>query len=152
MARKTVQRNGSPLYWSAETWALISLRLFLSLRFLLAALGKFSQEGSYSFSHYYNGFVPWITNEFAQKTNLPGFLVTPYAYLLGYVEFILGAALFLGIKTKYALALIALLLVSLAYGQMLLGEGGAISEIGIHLLITVAALYFVRHNKFEALR
>lgn len=152
MPRKTAPRNGSPLYWSAETWAFIALRLFLGLRFLTAGLGKFNNEGAYGFGNYYEGFIPWITNTFAEKTNLPGFLVTPYAYLIGYLEIVLGLLLLAGVKTKYALALIALTYVSLAYGQMLLGGGDAITQIGIHLMMTIAALYFLRHNKFEALR
>ncbi|EDY82354.1 DoxX subfamily, putative [Verrucomicrobiia bacterium DG1235] len=152
MARKTAQRNGSPLYWSAESWAFISLRLFLGLRFLLAGLGKFkNQDGDYSFESYYNGVVPWMISAF-EKTDIPGFLVSIYAYCIGYVEIILGLLLLLGVKTKYVLALIALTFVSLAYGQMVLGDGGKVNEIGFYLLFTTAALYFVRHNKFESLR
>ncbi|MDQ8201612.1 DoxX family membrane protein [Pelagicoccus sp. SDUM812003] len=152
MSRKSPTRNGSPLYWSAESWAIISLRLFLSLRFILAGLGKFKGEEGYSFENYYQGVIPWMTSTFAEKTNLPGFLVVPYAYTIGYVEIILGVLLLLGIKTKYVLALFALTFVSLAYGQMLLGDGKSVSDLAIHLMITAAALYLVRHNKLEALR
>ncbi|MBD5781589.1 DoxX family membrane protein [Pelagicoccus sp. NFK12] len=155
MPRKNAQRSGSPLYWSAESWAFISFRLFLSLLMLTAGLGKFkNQEGDYSFSAYYNGVVNWIVSTF-EKTDLPGFLVSLYAYSIGYLEILLGLLLLLGVKTKWVLALIALTLVSLAYGQMLLGtqeSGTAVSQISIYLLVTAAALYFVRHNKFESLR
>ena len=152
MSRKPTARSGSPIYWSAESWAFISLRLFLSLRFILAGLGKFQGEEGYSFSNYYHGVIPWMTSTFAEKTNLPSFLVTPYAYTIGYVEILLGILLLLGIKTKYVLALFALVFVSLAYGQMLLGDNDSVTSIAIHLMVTTAALYFVRHNKLEALR
>ena len=153
MPRKNPQRNGSPLYWSAESWAIITLRLFLGLRILTAGLGKFKGgDKSYSFSNYYENVVPWLTSTFAEKTNLWGFLVTPYAYLIAYVEIVLGLLLLAGVKTKYALALTGLTIVSLAYGQMLLGDGAKVSEIGMLLMINAAALYFVRHNKLEALR
>lgn len=152
MPRNNTQRSGSPLYWSAESWAIVTLRLFLGLRFLLAGLSKFKGAEGYGFGNYYDGFVPWITGTFAEKTNLWGFLVSPYAYTIAYVEIILGVLLLLGVKTKYVLALFGLTLVSLAFGQMLLGNGTTINEIGILLLMNAAALYFVRHNKFESLR
>ncbi|MDQ8180977.1 DoxX family membrane protein [Pelagicoccus sp. SDUM812005] len=155
MPRKNAQRSGSPLYWSAESWAFISFRLFLGLLMLTAGLGKFkNQDGAYSFDAYYGGVVTWIVSAF-EKTALPGFLVSLYAYSIGYVEILLGALLLLGVKTKWALALIALTLVSLAFGQMLLGtqeSGATVNQIAIYLLVTAAALYFVRHNKFESLR
>ena len=148
--RKTNTRSSSPLYWSAESWAIITLRLFLSLRFIVAGIGKFKGEEGFAFSNYYHGTVPWLMNTFDGV--LPRFLVAPYAYMIAYIEVVLGIALLLGVKTKYALALTALTYVSLAFGQMLLSEHGTVTNIGIHLIITAAALYFVRHNKLEALR
>lgn len=154
MPRKSPQRNGSPLYWSAESWAFISLRLFLGLRFLLAGLGKFKNEnGDYSFAAYYgeNGTVAKISDLF-QKTDIPGFLVSAYAHSIAHVQIILGFLLLAGVKTKWVLALYALTIVSLAYGQMILGNNATVNEIGIYLILTSAALYFVRHNKLESLR
>ncbi len=123
---------------------------------LIAGLGKFRSGlgGDYSFSTYYNGFATWIITTFEQS-DIPGFLVSIYAYSIGYVEIILGLLLLAGVKTKWVLALIALTLVSLAFGQLILGTAEArvsISQISIYLLVTAAALYFVRHNKFESLR
>jgi len=60
--------------------------------------------------------------------------------------------LLLGIRTKHMLALTALTWVSLAFGMMLLGNSSVVNGIGTHLLLTAAALYFVRHNKLELLR
>lgn len=156
MPRKNTQRSGSPLYWSAESWAFISFRLFLGLLMLVGGLGKFRSElgGDYSFASYYDGFANWIISTFAQS-DIPGFLISLYAYSIGYIEIILGLLLLAGVKTKWVLALIALTLVSLAFGQMLLGTAQArvtVSQISLYLLVTAAALYFVRHNKFESLR
>jgi len=148
--RKTNTRSSSPLYWSAESWAIITLRLFLSLRFIVAGLGKFNGEEGFSFSNYYNGTVPWLMNTFDGV--LPSFLLAPYAYSIAYIEVLLGLALFLGVKTKYALALTSLTYVSLAFGQMLIGGNDKITGIALHLIMTSAALYFVRHNKLEAMR
>jgi len=153
MARKNQQRNASPLYWSAETWAFMAFRLFLSLRFLTAGLGKFkSDDGSYSFANYYDGVVVWMTGTFAEKTHLPGFLVAPFAYTLAYVEIALGLLLLLGVKTKYVLALFGLVLVALAYGQMLLGGNQTVAHLAAHLLMAGAALFLVRHNRLELKR
>ena len=148
--RKTNTRSSSPLYWSAESWAIITLRLFLSLRFIVAGIGKFKGEEGFAVSNYYNGTVPWLMNTFDGV--LPIFIIAPYAYMIAYIEVVLGIALLLGVKTKYALALTGLTYVSLAFGQMLLGGHDKVTNIGIHLIITAAALYFVRHNKLEALR
>lgn len=153
MARKTQQRNGSPLYWSAETWAFMAFRLFLSLRLLTVGLGKFKgEDGGYAFSNYYGGAADWIRTTFAENTNLPAFLVAPFAYTLAYAEIALGLLLLLGVKTKYVLALSSLLFVALAYGQMLLGNNETIVQIAIHLLMTAAALFLVRHNRLELKR
>ncbi len=152
MNRQHAPHRDSPLYWSAESWAFIALRLFLGLRLLLAGWGKFSGPNGFAFSHYYEGFVAQLLQTFTAATALPRFVLAPFAYTIGYVEIALGILLLAGIKTKYVLALIALTFVSLAFGKMLLSESPAIADIGVHLLITAAALYFVRHNKLEALR
>lgn len=151
MAKKTKNRNGSFLYWSAETWAFLTLRLFLGLRFLTAGLGKFNGEDGYAFSNYYDGFVASQLNRFEQS-NLPGFLSAPFLHALGYLEIALGILLLLGVKTKYVLALYGLTFVALAFGLMLQANHTGVTNIGIHILITAAALYFVRHNKLELKR
>ncbi len=151
MPKNSNQRNGSLLYWSTETWAFLSLRLFLALRFITAGLGKFDNDG-YSFSNLYDGWVANQISTFGSKTNLPAFLYSPYLHSLAYVEIVLGFLLLAGVKTKYTLALISLTYVSLGYGLMLLGNPNPIGTIGIYILLSSAALYFVRHNKFELLR
>ena len=150
--RNPQQRKGSPLYWSAETWAFLSLRLFLGLRFLLAGLGKFKSDGKYSFSNYYDGFVARVSESFATKTDLWSILYSPYLHAIAYIETILGLLILLGVRTKHALALTALTYVSLAYGKMLQGDIATVNGIATHLLLVAAALYFVRHNKLELLR
>lgn len=152
MPKNSNQRNGSILFWSAETWAFLSLRLFLSLRFLTTGLGKFNSEGSYSFNNLYDGFVAGRIEAFSNSTNLPAFLFSPFLYSLAYIEILLGAALLLGVRTKHTLAVTSLTLVCLAYGLMLLGNIDGVTNVGVHLLLTAAALYFVRHNKCELLR
>ncbi len=151
MPKKTNQRNGSLLYWSAETWAFLSLRLFLALKFITAGLGKFN-NGGYSFSNLYDGFVASQSSAFESKTNLPALLYLPYLHSLAYIEIALGLLLLAGVKTKYTLALISLTYVSLGFGLMLLRNPDPVGTIGIYILLTSAALYFVRHNKFELLR
>lgn len=151
MPKKTNQRNGSLLYWSAETWAFLSLRLFLALRFIIAGLGKFNKDG-YSFSNLYDGWVANQLSNFGSKTNLPALLYSPYLHSLAYIEIALGLLLLAGVKTKYTLALISLTYVSIGFGLMLLRNPDPVGTIGIYILLTSAALYFVRHNKFELLR
>jgi len=152
MAKKSPPRNSSPLYWSAETWAFISLRFFLGLVFLMGGLGKFKNADSdYSFSAYYDGFCQHVLGLFAE-TDIPGFLLYLYVYTIGYAEIALGLLLLAGVKTKWILALFTLTFISLAFGQMVLGNHDKVLHIGTYLLFTTAALYFVRHNRYEALR
>ncbi len=151
MVKKTKNRNGSFLYWSAETWAFLTLRLFLGLRFLTAGFGKFKGEDGSGFGNYYDGFVANQLQTFS-NTVLPDFLAFLFIHSLGYLEIILGVLLLLGVKTKYVLALFGLTFVALAFGLMLLSNSDGVTNIGIHILITAAALYFVRHNKLELRR
>ena len=88
----------------------------------------------------------------AENTNLPAILYSPFLHGIAYLEILLGLALLLGIRTKYSLALLNLTYVALAFGLMLLGNTDGVARIGIFLLLTSAALYFVRHNKCELLR
>lgn len=119
---------------------------------MTAGLGKFNGDEGYAFSNYYHGFVASQIESFGSKTNLWPILYTPYLHGIAYVEIVLGLLLLLGIRTKHMLALTALTWVSLAFGMMLLGNSSVVNGIGTHLLLTAAALYFVRHNKLELLR
>ncbi len=100
----------------------------------------------------YDGFVAKQMAAFSSQTNLPAFIHGPYLHTLAYLEIALGLMLLLGVRTKYALAATSLTYVSIAYGLMLRGSIDGVNGIGIHLLISAAALYFVRHNKCELLR
>ncbi|MCH6255268.1 DoxX family membrane protein [Puniceicoccaceae bacterium K14] len=151
MAKSPNPRNNSWLYWSAETWAILALRLFLSLLFITACLGKFISDGSFAFSNYYESTIPHLIASF-DGTILPRFLVAPYVYCLAYIQLLLGLALLLGIKTKYTLALFAAMFVSLAFGKMCQGDQQVVNNFGVYLLVNSAALYFVRHNKLELVR
>ncbi len=152
MAKRFNQKNGSLLYWSAETWAFLSLRLFLSFRFLTAGLEKFRDgHGNQSFENYYHSWIPAIQDKL-EPTLLPSLIYSPFLYLIAYWNLLLGISLLLGLKTKYALALSALTLVSVSLGMMLIGDPALVNHLGIHLLMTTAGLYFVRHNKLELLR
>ena len=152
MPRNTKNHSGSFLYWSAESWAILFLRIFLSLRFLTVGLGKFkSPENGYSFSYYYDTKIPALKGMFAESF-LPGFLTSGFLYTIAYVEIILGILLLLGIKTKYVLAAFGLTLVALAFGLMVVGNPDVNTKVGILLIMNCAALYFVRHNKLELMR
>lgn len=152
MAKKSPPHSNSPLYWSAETWAFMSLRLFLGLRFLAAGLGKFKGEDGLAFANYYQRTIPYFFQTY--EGLLPAPLTALFAYTIAYLEIALALLLLAGAKTKFTLAGFALTFVMLGFGLMLLGPDASpkVTDIGIHLLLTAAALYFVRHNKWEALR
>ncbi|MDX2080593.1 MAG: hypothetical protein SFU53_07400 [Terrimicrobiaceae bacterium] len=139
-----MRSTNSPLHWPAETWAILSLRLFLGFRFLLTGFGKFAE----GVGGYLNGFVAGTVAEFAEKTWIPGFLVYPYCVALGPVQILLGAAVLLGIKTRVALGLTALTYFSLAFGKMAMHEHDSVVGIGTQFLIAIVALCLVRFNRF----
>lgn len=114
-------------------FAHLLLRLIPGVLFLFAGLNKFLGG--------YLGFVNGMSGMFAEaETWLPMLMVKPYAYVLPFAEVILGALLIVGLFTRQALVLSGLLLLSLAFGQILLGNHDTVFRIMAYVGLTAAAL------------
>lgn len=101
------------------------LRLAIGMLFLVAGLNKFLGPGP-------AGFMRMIANQF-KATALPKALLEPYGYCLPFLEVALGLFLIAGLYRRAALLATALLLLSLAFGQMLLSEFTVVAQIFLYL-------------------
>ena len=121
-------------------WAFLLLRLSLGLLFLIAGLGKFING--------YSGVVSGIVGGF-EGTWLPIFMVKPYAYALPFVEVAIGALLVVGFLTRPVLVLTGFTLLSLAFGMMVQGNHGTVSNNLIYVAMTAAALGLSEFNRYS---
>jgi thiosulfate dehydrogenase [quinone] large subunit len=136
---------------SDASWAFLTLRLFLAIRWLIAGIQKFELNGSYSFANYYEN-MRRMGSGIAGSTFLPEWMCLPYAYTIGHLMVVLGVMLLLGIKTRIVLLLSSALYISLALGLMAAEEDGGVAWLAIHVGLTAAALLLVRHNRFAITR
>jgi thiosulfate dehydrogenase [quinone] large subunit len=118
--------------------ATLLLRLLLGVLFLSAGLGKFGDLA---------GFRQYIHAQF-DATFLGGPLLTVFAYLLPFVEVLIGALLVLGLQTRPVLALTALTLLVLFFGLMVKREPLA-SQNALYFVIAVYALRNAKDNQFS---
>lgn len=130
-----------------HTGAFLLLRLFLGLRALLAGLEKFESGGAYSLENYAKNMGRMATG-ITGASFLPLWATKPFALSLGYVFIVLGLALLLGLKTRISLFALGVVYLGLSFGLMAVQENQGVAWLAIHLLVTVAALVLVRHNRF----
>lgn len=116
-------------------------RWAIGMLFLVAGLRKFFDPGPAV-------FMEKIVEQF-QETILSQILLRPYGYCLPFIEVALGLFLVVGLYRRTALMLTALLLLSLAFGQLLLGKNDQVGSIFIDLLLTAWALMHSRHDRFH---
>ena len=108
------------------------LRWALGLLMLTSGLSKIGNPG---------GFVDgYLVPAFA-KTPLPAWMVAGYGYALPPVEALLGLLLLLGLCRRGALLLNGVVLLSLAFGQMLLKNHPTVGTIFVYVLMTALALW-----------
>jgi len=146
----TTDENSVPCSVEA-TWAFLTLRLFLALRWIISAIEKYELGGNYSFENYYTN-MRRMAEGIAGNSILPAWATLPYAYALGHVTMLVGILLLLGVKTRWMLVANALLYVSLSAGLMAVEENEGVAWLAIHIALSVAALLLVRHNRFTLTR
>lgn len=129
------------------TAAFLLLRLFLALRAIFSAIEKFELNGTYSFANYYQS-MSRMASGITSVSFLPLWMTKSFALPLGYVLFVLGVAILLGIKPRVTYFLMGLVYVALAFGLMVVQEGEGVAWLGVHVIMCVAALVLARHNRF----
>ena len=93
------------------------------------------------------GFVQGMESQFAE-TLLPGFMVTPMAYAIPFVELILGIMLLLGVKTRAALVGAAVQMLVLIVGCCFLESWGPINSQMFLLALSALLVANLHLNRF----
>jgi thiosulfate dehydrogenase (quinone) large subunit len=158
---------------NGQTWAFLTLRLWIGVRTLLAGLEKFSEKITtqqplldsngvpdssgavvevskkvYGISHYH-GIPEVLKTKFLDEPLLPQFLTTPFYSCLGYALVVLGAAILLGIWTRVSLVLTAVLYTMLMMGLLLIRQEDGVAWLAIHAVLIANALLLSRHNRYS---
>jgi len=117
-----------------EGMGALLMRLSLGMLFFVAALGKFLAPDGIG------GVAQKMTGSFA-NTWLPAILVAPYAHVLPFLEIAVGALLILGLCTRWVFFLTGLLLVSLAFGMLVLQQPAVVGTNLTYVLMAVAGIW-----------
>lgn len=125
--------------WTGPALAYVVLRLILGVN--MAMHGAVRIFGDYS------GFAAGLIDTF-RETVLPGFLLTPFAYGLPAIEFVIGVLLLLGLWTRAALVAGGALIGVLVFGSSLLQNWGTVGTQMIYALTFYVLLFHIGHNRF----
>ena len=158
---------------ASSFFAFLILRAWLGLRALVTGIEKFSgtvtkevslggEDGGfaimseikvkeYGFSHY-QGVPEPLYEKLAEEPMMPGFALSLYNGLIGFVLIAVGVMILAGIYSRLALLVSGLTWVSLTMGLILLKQDAGIAWLGMHVALTVGALLLVKHNRFEAVK
>jgi thiosulfate dehydrogenase [quinone] large subunit len=115
------------------------LRFTLGVVFLFSGIGKLrAGVGNVAGS---------MLQQFSGK--LPGLLVQPFVYVLPFAETVLGALIVFGLFTRAALSLSGLLLVSLTFGTVMLGEFPTVAHNTQYALVNFVLLWASEYNRYS---
>ena len=137
-------------FFKGEAWACFFLRMWIGMRLMFAGLTKFlnkNEEEGWDFDQEKAERVMGsITETIKANTAIPEVMLGPYATFLPWALLIVGAAVMLGIFTRFSLFLAGGLVLSLSFGLMLLPDDTAAVERGVELIVVALALLTVKHN------
>lgn len=116
--------------------AYVLLRFTYGMIFFFYGINKFGMG--------LGSFVNGTNQQFAGK--LPAFLVTSFAYLIPFVEIIVGALIIAGLLTRLALTLSGLLMIGLTFGMVMAGQPQFVAFNLIYAVINFVLLWSVDLN------
>ncbi|TVR27275.1 MAG: hypothetical protein EA390_14025 [Balneolaceae bacterium] len=114
------------------------LRIMLGINMLGRSLVRIPQLDS---------FAAGMADNFAD-TFLPGSFVYIYAFIIVLTEAVIGALLILGWKTRWALLTMGILLITLAFGQILQQNFGTVANILIYAIAVSFLLFNTKYDHF----
>jgi thiosulfate dehydrogenase (quinone) large subunit len=94
-----------------------------------------------------DGFASGMADNFAD-TILPGSFVYVYAFIIVFTEAVIGVLLILGWKTRWALLTMGVLLITLAFGQILQQSFGTVANILIYAIAVSFLLFNTKYDHF----
>jgi thiosulfate dehydrogenase (quinone) large subunit len=114
------------------------LRVMLGINMLGRSIVRMPQLDS---------FTAGMASNFAD-TFLPEPFVLVYAYIIVITESILGVLLILGWKTRWALLTMGILLITLAFGQILQQSFGTVANILVYAFVVSFLLFNTKFDHF----
>jgi uncharacterized membrane protein YphA (DoxX/SURF4 family) len=96
---------------AAKSWAVLFARLVLGLIFFMAGVWKVFELGPAG--HVRKFFLPF------EHTLLPVWSLWAVGYTIPFIELIAGALVILGLKTRYALLALGIVLAIVTFGHLL---------------------------------
>jgi thiosulfate dehydrogenase [quinone] large subunit len=153
-------------------FAVLTLRLWLGLRALVAGVEKFAgrqtaesavmvdgRANAYGLTEstsakvygleYYDGVPPGLYEQFTAEPLLPNFLLPVYDVVLGPLLILLGLAVLLGIGTRLSLFVMGLVYTSLTFGLILLNQSAGVAWLAAHMVLIAFMLFHADQNRFE---
>ena len=121
------------------TWAYLLARLPIALSMLGHGLIRLPKLDRFSLG---------MVTEFG-RSFLPLWVVQPFSYALPFLELVTGALLLLGLFTRFAIFLGALLMLILIFGSTLIEEWDNVAIQMFYGLYFAGLLLFVEHNGFS---
>jgi thiosulfate dehydrogenase (quinone) large subunit len=115
------------------------LRVTLGVIFLTTGIVKFMFG--------IGNFAAGLQQEFAGK--LPMVIVTPFAYVLPFVEVTVGALLILGLFNVVALVIAGLLLMVLTFGKTAVNDSATVAGNLSYVLIIFVLLWLADYNGYS---
>jgi len=94
-----------------------------------------------------NSFAGGMADNFAD-TFLPGSFVFIYAYVIVFTEAVIGILLILGLKTRWALVTMGILLITLTFGILMQQNFGTAANIMIYAIGVAFLLFNTRYDHF----
>lgn len=119
---------------SNNQWAFFVARITIGINLLVHGLVRLPKLSK---------FAEGLTKEFSE-TLLPEILVSPFAYVLPFIELILGVLLVLGWKTKFASIAGGFLMAVLLFGMGMQEDWG-----GVGNLMVYAVFFFLLIKNLE---
>ena len=94
-----------------------------------------------------SGFSKWMVKSF-ENSMLPEVLVTPFSYALPILEFCVGLLLIVGLFTKKAILLGALIMLMLIFGTTLIENWGILPSQLLHVAFFAVLLNYINDNNW----
>ncbi len=118
-------------------WAAWIIRLAMVLLFAVAAIGKWKMG--------IEATATGISGSF-EGSWLPMVLVKPYAYSITFIETILAVWLLVGFKLRWAWVASGLVLVSLGFGMLVVGQHAVVANIYLYVMMACLGLYLSKYD------
>ncbi len=118
-------------------WAFFVARITIGVNFLVHGLVRIPKLSK---------FAEGMTKEFSE-TYLPEIVVLPFAYMLPFIELILGVLLVLGWKTKFASVAGGILIAVLLFGMAIQEDWGGVGNLMVYAIFFFLLIKNLEFNR-----